>query len=134
LTLGTSETNSRKCTAKDETGAKAPSKKGVNKMTKKEKEKEMYKQLCNMAGIFCLMFKIFKKLKHKKPIGFYRGKWTLEGGEPIKVENMSGRQAREAVKHAEKIIWNKIAEINFLQRQKDNILKEIEETGTYKRY
>jgi len=32
LTLGTSETNSRKCTAKDETGAKAPNKKGVNKM------------------------------------------------------------------------------------------------------
>ena len=111
MTLGTSETNSRKCTAKDETGAQAPNKKGVNKM-----------------------FKIFKKLKHKKPINFYRGKWTLEGGEPIKVENMSGRQAREAVKHAEKIIWNKISEIDFLQRQKDKILKEIEETGTYKRY
>ena len=68
MTLGTSGTHSRKCTAKDETGAQAPNKKGVNKMTKKEKEKEMYKQLCNRAGIFCLMF----KTKEKDKKGFHK--------------------------------------------------------------
>ena len=34
MTLGTSETNSRKCTARNETGAQAPKLKGVNKMAK----------------------------------------------------------------------------------------------------
>lgn len=71
------------------------------------------------------IFKILDKFKYKKPTNFYNGKWYIQGGQTIEVKNMSGRQARDAVKHAEKIIWNKRAEINVLEKQKTKMLEEF---------
>ena len=136
MTLGTSETHSRKCTAKDETGAKAPNKKGVKKMKKCNKTIDEASQ--SPTGIFCLIFK--SKEKDKK--GFHEA-FVIQShlGYYLDAEEMFLETRDKMLKELEENLKEKFKRSNynfFVQVISDNLTidpiaeeKELEKRKKY---